>query len=142
MTKTLKGTQTFHRIVPISPNRIRAYKTSDSVDYVECHLGGQKESESIQISIGNYLACRYDRELWLGIVMDFAEEFNDYEISFLNIYKKGTNKYCFPDKTDVCWVQTDDIICRMDAPNITPGVKIIYSFNSKQLATAQKKLNL
>ena len=137
--KTLKGTQSFHRIKPVSPYLIRAYKTSDSVEYFEFRLSGQDEPDfNKSIAIGDYVACNYLGKFWIGIVLDYNEEFEDFDISFLNCRKE--NRYFFPEKIDRCWLPLDDIICHLDAPNITPGIKIIYTFNAKKLAKALKKI--
>ena len=87
-TKTVKGTQTFHKICPVAINVIRAFKTSDSEDYIEFRLAHDDiETDDVTISVGDYVACRYQGEFFVGIVDSYVEDFDDYCISFLTYEK-------------------------------------------------------
>lgn len=133
---TVKGTRGFHKIVPNSNNQIHAYIISESKNYTLFRISkiGQQDESRMLVSnqdtayhISHYIACTYDSNIWLGIIKDSSEEFNDCLISFLR-YSGQTNKYHFSENEDICWIGQSEMSQPMSTPDIQPGVKIVYSF--------------
>ena len=77
---------------------------------------------------------------YIGLITHYSEENNDYHISFLEMDSKYPSLCSFPKREDKCWVKQEHILEVLSAPNIVPGVKIIYSFSKKVINEVMKKL--
>ena len=76
----------------------------------------------------------YDKKVWIGLVNDYEEEFNDFLINFL--HPQGfSNQYKFPMFPDRCYVPKENIINVLKTPSLIGGSRISYSFNEKELQT-------
>ena len=59
---------------------------------------------------GQYIACVYDGNWWLGLVLEYSEENQDYHIKFMT--PKGPSRYFkWPIRDDILWVPQGDILC-------------------------------
>lgn len=140
----IKGTTGFHRFVPSGKNKIFAYQTSSDkspllfkMTKVESDLDDKENSETkVDYASGQYIACVYDKTLWMGLIEEVSLEFGDYRINFLHQSAEHPYKYMFPKQNDECWIPEDDILCTMSSPTIIPGTKIAYTFESKDIENA------
>lgn len=139
-THTVKGTQSFHKIIPTNQFELKAFKTSQSSEFISCKLSIIEPCPVDEFQKGTYAACCYENSLWLGFITDWSSENNDYQISFLHECSRNSNRYYFPEKIDSCWVREENMLKMLSSPNIVPGIKIIYNFNRKELDLAAKML--
>lgn len=140
VAKTIKGTQSFHKIIPVGENMIKAYSTSDASNYTTCKVSQVSVHDDHILQTGQYIACNYEETLWLGMITEYSEENNDYKISFLNEDSKIRSYFFFPEEEDICWVKADNILGHLSTPTIVPGVKIVYKFLQKEINAAERKL--
>ena len=92
ISHTLKGTQSYHRYVPLSTTTLAVHEV----------LSGPRARvvsivEALQIDIsdvvkGNYVAFMYDKKVWYGSVNDISKEFGDLLIRFMHP-RGGMNKF-------------------------------------------------
>ena len=82
VAKTIKGTQHFHRLVPVTKSKMHAYKLSLQSDPPElvtvidppADVTETPTENFTEIKQQNYVCCRYDNEAWIGLVEDVSEE--------------------------------------------------------------------
>ena len=134
----LIGTQKFHRFVPISETKIKAFELSSD----EPELGEERTiikskqhtvTEICNPTTGNYVICVYDNIKYVGLVLSENEEFDDFEIDFL--YPPNANEnYYFPQTKDVCFVSSDKVLGILSTPSLKAGTaRIQYVFNKKEI---------
>ena len=81
----------------------RAPDTSEGFSYPNC---------------GEYVACRYDSDWYIGLVKGICDAEGDIQVRFM--HPKGTGKpdNCFfwPSAEDICFIPQHDILCSISAP--------------------------
>ena len=84
----MEGTQRFHKFVPQNQSQLKVFETSsDITGYIKCITKESSSTRNIEVNIGNYVVCVYDDKIWIGLVNEYEEEFDDFLISFL--YPQG-----------------------------------------------------
>ena len=131
--KTVKGTQQYHRFVPISSTMLHVYKLHVSaqeaspdavhiVDRHDAHAHDEQEQhaqlELKEIREQCFVCCIYDGLPWVGMVDEISKEFGDYHIKVM--HPRGQSKqFKWPAQEDQCWITEDDILCQIDTPSLT-----------------------
>lgn len=139
-TQTVKGTHSFHKIIPINVNVFNAFIISDSNTYITCRVTESISSALITVfNIGDYVECSYEDKVYIGLLTDYSEENNDYKVSFLQMNSKIPSHCFFPEREDTCWVKPANILRKLTAPNIVPGIKIVYAFSIKEINALLRK---
>ncbi|RXG53486.1 hypothetical protein Avbf_10589 [Armadillidium vulgare] len=90
------------RFKPLNESQLEVYVTStDDVAQVADVTEITCLDVDMQIKDNHYVACVYDHNLWIELIEDSDEYFNDYLINIL--YPLGISKeYSFPSKEDKC----------------------------------------
>ena len=70
-------------------------------------------SETIDVSVGRYVAARYDSKVYVGKIVDYDEEDNEIEISFMQNIRKLLQ---WPTHEDKLWLEKGQIICNISEP--------------------------
>ena len=115
---TLKGTQRYHRYVPLSTTTLAVHEVSSGPRARVVSIVEALQIDISDVVKGNYVACMYDKKVWYGIVNDISEEFGDFLIKFMHP-SGGMNKFVFPESDDICWIEESDILCTIDPPSLT-----------------------
>ena len=83
---TVPGTRSFHQFIPISDSIIGAKYVSDdqyhAVQFVFniVHLLGPGDT----LSPSQFVVCLYDRQYWVGIIMEVSTENLDVKVKFMH----------------------------------------------------------
>jgi hypothetical protein len=80
---TLKDTHGFHKIVPINTETLEAFQISQSTSSTNAKISEVRKSEDVSCvkgkdSIGHYVSCNFEGNMWIGIVENFSDEFEDF----------------------------------------------------------------
>ena len=144
---TLKGTRGYHKIIPVSKGTVKAFQISQSESFITSNISEILEDtedvhkfsldETIYV-IGQYVACNYDGKMWIGLLENISEEFEEFSVNFLQLYKE--DQYIFPLIEDKLWVERKNILAKLSIPTIIPATKIIYRFNKHELNKAKTLL--
>ena len=119
VAKTVKGTQQFHRLVPVSKSKMHAYKLSlqsnpPELVSVQDSEDDMTEEPLIEVKKQDYVCCLYDNEAWIGLVEDISEEHGDFFM-----HPHGPSKlFHWPKEEDTCWISEGEIVCVIDVPSI------------------------
>ena len=100
---TLPGTRSFHQFIPISDSIIDAKYVSDDqyyavqFDFNIVHLLGPGDT----LSPSQFVVCLYDRQYWVGIIMEVSTENLDVKVKFMHP-KLPTPSLKWPSRDDLC----------------------------------------
>ena len=82
---TVPGTRSFHQFIPISDSIIGAKYISDvqsyavQFDFNIVHLLGPGDT----LSPSQFVVCLYDRQYWVGIIMEVSSDILDVKVKFM-----------------------------------------------------------
>ena len=122
--KTVPGTRGFHLFCPISNNQIAFKRVSDVEDFSGTFTfkNSADTVSNLQSNVKamDYVACKYDANWWIGIVLVMDDEEQDLQIQFLHPSGPARNFY-WPPRNDTCWVPINNIICKIKSPTTLSG---------------------
>ena len=111
--KELPGTRSCHQFIPLNTTLIGAKRYSEQVDFtMTFDFSKQRKNINYNITdhnvvsylkIGDYVACIYDHDWYIGTVEIVCEEEGDLQIRFLHPKGPGRPMNCFfwPPKEDI-----------------------------------------
>lgn len=134
----IPGTQKFHKFVPLTKEKLTAYELSTDTIGKEFSVNKMAMSQiekhiKVNPKVGEYVLCTYNNKKWVGLVLLYSEEFDDFKIDFL--HPSGYNTYYhFPQMKDECIVSRDSILHILSTPSLNHGTsRIQYKFTEKEL---------
>lgn len=136
LARTVAGTRQFHKFVPENQNQLKVFETSTDESFVIREITNKHTLvKEVEVSVGKNVACIYNKQLWIGLVDSYEEEFNDYLINFL--YPQGiAMQYRFQNVPDKCYVSQENILGVLKTAKLTGGSRIVYSFSQEELKAA------
>lgn len=79
----------------------------------------------------------FDKEWYPGEILNTADE--DLEIKcMMRVSKNSENLFVWPEKDDVSWFSTDDIICSVDPP--TPVNNRAFALSERDVTLVKNNL--
>ena len=117
---TIKGTRRYHRCIPQSTTSLAVHDFSlgkqKFIVHVTAHLTQEELSD---VTVGGYVACLYDDQVWFAMVEESSTEFIDYLVKFMHpTGNKQTHMYVFPEREDKCRIKEEDILCTIEPPQL------------------------
>ena len=141
---TVTGTRDNHQFVPLDEQTIKVSKVSGDPSYFVAKIGQgiDDTNRSMQIKDiqpGQYVACIYDNEWWVGNICEVSEEEHDARVKFM--HPPGpAQSFHWPAHEDKCWVSEDHLLKILPSPTTTSGR--LYSFPKKTLEDVMEAFNL
>jgi len=95
---------------------LRVFRTSEAETPFLSGIGEQQEPSGfrcgLEIVTGSYVAAKFKKEWYLGVVVDFDQENDDFFIKFMAPKGSAINHYfSWPSpREDVCWVPRPNIL--------------------------------
>lgn len=116
---TVAGTRDNHHFVPIDENKIRVSKVSNDttafVASIRQHTKISSQSTKFaNLQPGQYIACIYDNEWWIGNICEVSFEHHDVLVKFMRPHGPSQSFY-WPKQKDFCWVPEVHIITTIPA---------------------------
>ena len=68
----------------------------------------------------SYVACKYDEQWWVGMVLEADQASNDIKITFMHPHGPS-DSFFWPSKDDVCWVPPSSVILKLNPPTTSNG---------------------
>ena len=68
------------------------------------------QSSSLVLNPRMYVACVYEREWFIGAIIEVSDETDDVKISFM---KQDKLSFVWLQREDRCWVPKGNVICRI-----------------------------
>lgn len=138
---TIAGTLKVHKIIPENTEQIKVFNLSrDNVGEIKSVSGSQsppKSAESFKVNDFVIAYYAHDQLDYLGRIISYNEEFDDFEIDFLR--PPGTDSvysYYFPNPRQVCNVSRENMRKKLSNPKLKTGYKsarLRYEFSSEEL---------
>ena len=119
-SKRIPGTRSYHSFVPVGKGKFRVSRVSgDSENETQCSVDDKSREIAIEsIKVGAYVACVYDRDWFVGIVLDISAEHNEVRVRFM--HPKGPSKnFAWPATADCNWIPVWHILKLMSCPGTT-----------------------
>ncbi|XP_065669184.1 uncharacterized protein LOC136088691 [Hydra vulgaris] len=130
---TIPGTRNHHSFIPMSLTSIKIRRVSfdiicTNVDFSTCRIYINKISS---YSPGEYVACVYDAQWYLGNILSISEEHQDLNMKFMK--KSLCNKFTWPCRDDLCWVPLMHILCKVQSLKVQSNSGRFYSIDLKEI---------
>jgi hypothetical protein len=75
--------------------------------------------------INTYIASMYDKNWYLGIILDVSHEFDDVLVNFM--HPPGpAHSFKWPNRPDKCWIPITDVLCKIDCPSTATGRQYVH----------------
>lgn len=94
--------------------------------------------ESENYKIGDFVACTYGTQWYIGEIVDFDEHEDEYQVNFM---EKALKAYRWPRRKDEIWVANSDVICAVAEPVATGKTQRCFAFSENDLKKIQAKFN-
>ena len=110
---TIKGTRRYHRYIPQSTTSLVVHDFSLGKQKRIVHVTAHptQEEELPDVTVGGYVACLYDDQVWFAMVVESSTEFIDHLVKFMHpTGNKKTHMYVFPEREDKCFMKEEDIL--------------------------------
>ena len=140
---TVPGTRSFHQFIPISDSIIGAKYVSDdqyhAVQFVFniVHLLGPGDT----LSPSQFVVCLYDRQYWVGIMMEVSTENLDVKIKFMHP-KLPTPSLKWPSCDDLGWALNVHVCRVVSPPELSSQTARMYYFNTSECEKIEKTIAL
>ena len=137
---TVSGTRSVHQLIPISDLIIGAKYVSDDqyyavqFDFDIVHLLGPGDT----LSASQFVACLYDRQYWVGIIMEVSSESLDVMVKFIHP-KLPTPSLKWLSHDDLCWVPNVHVCCAVSPPELSSQTARSFYFNTSECQKIEKK---
>ena len=116
LARTVPGTRGYHQFVPISIAKIGAKRVSENKEFDLTF--SFTDAPTIRKEIfysGSFVVCRYDDQLWLGMISQADNDNSEVLVSFMHPHFPARS-FTWPRRADTCWVPISKVLCVVDAP--------------------------
>ena len=126
VANTVPGTRSFHHYVPLSETTIAFKRTSEEVDQQSFNLitgfkqSSMKPGDIQNLKPADFVACKYDKFWWVGIVKQIDIDNKDIQIKFMHPHGPS-KRFSWPSRDDLCWVPANNIITNLSIPTTRSG---------------------
>ena len=129
MANTVPGTRSYHGFVPQENFTLQLKRISTDVIHNEHKFTQMIDTPDWKdYKPGRYIACMYDDIWYVGLILEYSEENEDFCVKFMS--RKGFNLNWISDtRSSQCWVPYKNIICSIDAPEIKGSTAREYCLN-------------
>ena len=128
--KTVKGSRSHHKFVPVSKHELQMYRFSSDDASTVFNIGTNEEQQvdpdelpllptitATDLYCGKYVAAVYDMEWYVGIISEIPETHQDVLINFMHRMQEA-NTLFWPSRMDDCYVPLDHILCFVPMSNL------------------------
>ncbi|CAH0556044.1 unnamed protein product [Brassicogethes aeneus] len=133
--KTVPGTRSYHRFVPINNSELILYRLSsdDENSGFKVSLTVRKKHEKNididELQPGVYVAAVYDDNWFIGCIKERHFDETDLLINFMQRHK-DTNVLSWPSREDSCFVPFEHVLCVIPAPSVKGSTGRQYVLDS------------
>ena len=127
---TVPETRSFHEFISVSDSIIGAKYASDDQYYAiqfAVHFLGPGDT----LSPSQFTVCLYDRQYWVGIIMEVSTENLDVNVKFMHPKPSTLSLKC-PSCDDLCWVLNVHVCHIVCLPELSSQAARMYCFNTSE----------
>ena len=132
MWLTVPGTRRFHCYKPCSKAFQMHRVSSDDVTILNRKPSIPRATVIMDdCEPGKYIACVYDKEWFLGIILMTSEEDQDVQVKLM--MKSTQNHFHWPCRDDACWVPVNHVLCLNETVSIQSAEACGYCLSKRNL---------
>ena len=115
--KTIPGTKSFHKSIPITPNKIGVTFCCEDQDICQTHNFGNEAFVPEYLNLKNleHVCCTYSKNLWIGLITGTDIEEKVAKIKFLHTSLPSVY-FVWPKRDELCWVLFSNICSKINVP--------------------------
>ena len=118
--KKIPGIRSHHSFIPLSENELAMCRISSDDSFTQMAVVDIHAAAAAPIATyqpGQYVACIYDQDWYIGNVVEIAEEHDDVLVTFMT---RRVSTLSWPPETrkDECWIRTQYIMCHINATEL------------------------
>ena len=133
--KSIEGTRGFRSFRPLSRSKISAKRVSfddeEQIFEMFAEITNVPTSNISEFNQGMFVACTYDREWFIGTVVEVNAVHDVVKIKFMNKNMK-INSFSWPVHDDICWIPASNILCGINTLLPRSVVRRVYSVSTKE----------
>ena len=92
--------------------------------------------ETIDVSVGSFVAAKYEGKIYIGKILEYDEEDLEFEITFMQNVRQLLQ---WPQTEDKLWLERDDIVCNVNEPMPTGKSKRMFKLMESDLNKIESK---
>ena len=81
---TIPGNCFFHHFEPFTISSIGYKQTNEDSDFIGIHYFSNHSREDLQVAGNDYIACKYDRRWWIGLILEVDTVQLDAQVKFMH----------------------------------------------------------
>ena len=89
------------------------------------------------LSPSQFFVCLYDRQYWVGIIMELSNENLDMKVKFMHP-KRPTPSWKWLSRDDLFWLSNVYVYHVVSAPKLTSQTARMYCFNTSEYEKIEK----
>ena len=118
---TVVGTCSFHHFYPLAEKVVAYKRLSDETSAgSHCFYVASPSYTLADLPAMSYVACKYDEQWWVEVVLEADRASNDIKITFMHPHGPS-DSFFWPSKDDVCWMQPSPVIFKLNPPTTSNG---------------------
>ena len=131
--QTFPGTRNHHGFIPIlSTNLMKRISFDDDEDYLNASISSLHMTPDPPAAVpGAYVACVYDKNWFLGNVIEASEENQDIRVNFMKRSASATT-FTWPQREDICWVPVTHIFCTIKSLKVQSTAGRCYDISNTE----------
>jgi hypothetical protein len=143
---TVTGTRSHHSFIPVCEVEMTMKRISADSEFTVVTFGeNQSQLTSLphhndQLQPGQYVACIYDKEWFVGCIAERSDDESDVLINFMKHASTGLLSWPPASRKDQCWVPFQHVICLIDAPELQGHGARSYKLSMKDKEKIHQKL--
>ena len=139
--RTIPGTRSSHCCIPTSETSLEMKRIS--ADLVGTAVGernvpDEKDFNNAELQVGKYIACLYDKEWYIGCIVDRSDEEGDVNVNFMKRNAQGRLSWPLIMRGHACWVPFDNVLCIVNAPDVHKSARF-YKLNAEDHQRTNRK---
>ena len=138
---TVPGTRSFHQFIPLERDKIAMKQCSEDENYDLIYdFSTGVEEKLVKFVVSGYVCCRYDNNIWIGMLLEIDMENKELLIKFMDPALTTHSFYWKEDCKDICFVPLANILCTVDVP-MTPNGRVDHLSKVDKLSVQKNCIN-
>ena len=105
----------------------------------ERNVPDEKDFDNAELQVGKYIACLYDKEWYIGCIVDRSDEEGDINVNSMKWNAQGRLSWPFIMRGHTCcWVPFDNVLCIVNAPAFHTSARF-YELNTEDHQCTTRK---
>jgi hypothetical protein len=142
--KTIPGTRSYHEFVPLNNTEIGLRRISeqehfDSIFSFINTIKKTKINQEAEIQVGQFIACAYDSNSWIGTIIEIDNDHKDVLVKFMHPSFPALS-FFWPERDDICYVPESNVLAIITPPSTSSGRQYVLKEVGSHTVTEEWQL--